>query len=58
MHDPEALIVSSISTIELDSNPLDSELDKFKKWRCIMFKDAAKHLAEYRSYDYPMEPKT
>jgi hypothetical protein len=58
MPHPEALVVASISTTELDSNPLDSVPDKFKKWTHIMFKEAAKRLPEHIPYDHAIELKT
>jgi hypothetical protein len=57
MHSPEALIVGSISTTELDSNPHDSVPDKFKKWTYIMSKVAAKHLPEHTSYNHAIDLK-
>jgi hypothetical protein len=57
MHHPEALIVSSISTTELDSNPLDSVPNKFKKWMHIMSKEVAKCLPEHTSYDHAIDLK-
>jgi hypothetical protein len=38
MHHPEAPVVGSISTTELDCNPLDSVPDKYKKWTHKMSK--------------------
>jgi hypothetical protein len=58
MHHPEVLVVGSISTKELDSNPLDSVHDKFKKWTHIISKEAAKSLPEHPPYDHTIDLKT
>jgi hypothetical protein len=58
MHHHEALIVDSISTTELDSNLLESVPNKFKKWRHIMFNEAAKRLPEHTFYDHAIDLKT
>jgi predicted transcriptional regulator len=58
MHHPEVLVVGSISTKELDSNPLDSVHDKFKKWTHIMSKEEAKRLPEHTSYDHGIDIRT
>jgi hypothetical protein len=58
MHHPEVLVVGSISTTELDCNPLDSVPDKFKKWRHIMSKEAAERLPEHTPYDPAIDLKT
>jgi hypothetical protein len=57
MHNPEVLVVESISTTELDRNLLDSVLDKFKKWTHIMSKEAAKYLPEHTPYDHTIDRK-
>jgi hypothetical protein len=58
MHHSEALVVGSISTTELDCNPLNSVPDKFKKWTHIMSKEAAKRLPEHTPYDHAIDLKT
>jgi hypothetical protein len=58
MHHPEALVVGSISTTELDCNHLNSVPDKFKKWTHIMSKEAAKRLPEHTPYDHAIDLKT
>jgi hypothetical protein len=58
MHHPEALVVGSISTTELHSNPLDFVSDTCKKWTHIMSKQGAKRLPEHTSYDHAIDLKT
>jgi hypothetical protein len=58
IHHPAGLIVGSISTTELDSNRVDSEPDKFKKWTCIMSKEAGKHRRQNTFYDHSIDLKT
>jgi hypothetical protein len=41
-HHPQGLVVDFISITELDSNPVDSVPEKFKKWMHIMSNKAAK----------------
>jgi hypothetical protein len=57
MHHPEPLVVGSISTTDLDYNPLDSVPDKFKKWTHIVSKEAAQRLQEHTPYEYAIESK-
>jgi hypothetical protein len=52
IYHPEALIVGSTSTSELDCNPLNSIPDKFEKWIHIMSKEAAKCVPECAPYYY------
>jgi hypothetical protein len=58
MHYAEALGVGPISTTELDCTPLDSILDKFKKWTRIISNEAANRLPEYIPTDHAIDLKT
>jgi hypothetical protein len=58
MHHPQSLVVASISTTDLDCNPLDSVPDKFKKWTHIMSKEPAKRLPEHTPYNHAIDLTT
>jgi hypothetical protein len=58
IHHPEVLVVTLISTTKLESNPLESVPNKFKKWTHIIFQGAAKRLPEYTPYDHAIDVKT
>jgi hypothetical protein len=55
MHHPEVLVIGSITTTYLGSNPLDSVPDKFKIWMHIMSKEAANCLPEHIPYDHVID---
>jgi hypothetical protein len=55
MYRLDALLVGSISSGELDSNQFDSVSDKFMHWIYIIYKEVAKYLPEYTSYNYAID---
>jgi hypothetical protein len=57
MDHPDALLVNSILTTELDSHPCDSVPDKSKKWLNIISNEIAKCLPEHTSCDYAIDLK-
>jgi hypothetical protein len=58
MHHPQALVVGSISTTEIDCNPLDSVPHKFKNWPHIRSKEAAKPVREHTPYNHNIDLNT
>jgi hypothetical protein len=57
VHHPEALVVGSIATTESESNLLDSDPEKFRKWMHIMSEETAEGLPNHTTYDHAIDLK-